>query len=179
VNTSTAGHLNKRVLKLNVGFLLSAGPGNQKIVDMTINDPVKIADDLIVKSISGNLRLSRNKEGILVQTSDLVLMVDRECSRCLTPFEQAIPVKIEELFASPRPIDGSEFFVGQDAQLDLAPLLRAETLIQLSHREFCRPDCKGLCVHCGANLNEESCTCADNQIDPRMAKLKALLDADK
>lgn len=179
MNTSTAGHLNKRVLKLNVGFLLSAGPGNHKIIDMSITDRVKIADDLVVKSISGNLRLSRNKEGILVQASDLVLMVDRECSRCLTAFEHPISITIEELFASPRPIDESEFFIGQDGQLDLAPLLRAETLIQLAHREYCREDCKGLCAYCGTNLNDTTCDCADNQIDPRMAKLKELLDAGK
>lgn len=179
MNTATAGHLNKRVLKLNVGFLLSAGPGNHKTVDMNITDAVKIAEDLTVNSIKGHVRLSRTKEGILVQTSDLHLLVDRECSRCLEPFEHPIQINIEELYASPHPIDESEFFIGQDAQLDLAPLLRAEALIQLSQREYCREDCKGLCVHCGANLNETTCSCADNQIDPRMAKLKELLDSRK
>jgi uncharacterized protein len=166
-------------LKINVGFLLSAGPGNHKIIDMNITDPVKIAEDLVINSMQGHLRLSRTKEGILAQTSDLVMMVDRECSRCLDIFEHPIQVNIEELYASPTPIDESEFFIGQDAQLDLAPLLRAEALIQLAHREYCREDCKGLCVHCGANLNEETCDCADNQIDPRMAKLKELLDSGK
>nr|PZN55718.1 MAG: hypothetical protein DIU68_07725 [Chloroflexota bacterium] len=29
------------------------------------------------------------------------------------------------------------------------------------------------------NLNLTSCSCADEQIDPRMAKLKELLDASK
>lgn len=179
MNTSAAGPLNKRVVKLNVGFLLSGGPGNHKTMEMNITDPVKIAEDLVVNSIKGHLRLSRTKEGILVQTSDLVMMVDRECSRCLTTFEHPIQVNIEELYASPRPIDESEFFIGQDAQLDLAPLLRAEALIQLGQREYCREDCKGLCVHCGANLNEETCDCAENQIDPRMAKLRELLDSGK
>lgn len=179
MNTSAAGHLNKRVLKINVGFLLSAGPGNQKIIDMNITDSVKIADDLVVNSISGEIRLSRNKEGILVQSPELTLIVDRECSRCLTSFEHPIIIDIEELYASPRPIDESEFFIGQDGQLDLAPLLRAETLIQLSLREYCQPNCLGLCVHCGTNLNEATCDCAANQIDPRMAKLKELLDASE
>ncbi|MDQ7024676.1 MAG: DUF177 domain-containing protein [Anaerolineae bacterium] len=146
---------------------------------LNITDPVKIADDLVVKSINGTLRLSRNKEGILVQASDLVFVVDRECSRCLNTFEHPISITIEELFASPHPIDESEFFVGQDGQLDLAPLLRAEALIQLAHREYCRVDCQGLCVYCGTNLNDTTCDCADNQIDPRMAKLKELLDAGK
>ena len=25
---------------------------------------------------------------------------------------------------------------------------------------LCQPDCKGLCPHCGANLNRETCDCA-------------------
>jgi uncharacterized protein len=178
VNTTSGSPLSNRVLKINVGFLLSAGPSNSKDVQLEILDPVRISDDLLAKAITGKLRLSRTKEGILVQTN-LEIHVERECARCLDSFEYAIPVSVEELYASPRPIGGNEFFVGADAQLDLAPLLRAETLIALSHREYCREDCKGLCPSCGINLNHETCDCQAQAIDPRLAKLKELLDADK
>lgn len=177
MNTSSASLLNKRVLKLNVGFLLSDGPGNSKDIQLEITDPIRIADDLVAKSIIGKLRLSRTKEGILVQ-SKLNVVVERECARCLETFDHAIPVTIEELYASPRPIGETEFFVGQDAQLDLAPLLRAEVLIALSHRQYCKEDCKGLCAVCGTNLNHETCHCEADDIDPRMAKLKELLDSE-
>jgi uncharacterized protein len=176
VNTSSASPLSNRVLKLNVGFLLSAGAGNSKDIQVDIQDTVRIAEDLSANAITGKLRLSRTKEGILVQ-SQLDIHLERECARCLDLFEHAIPVNVEELYASPRPIQGNAFFVGADAQLDLAPLLRAEALIALSHRQFCREDCKGLCPHCGTNLNHETCDCANQAIDPRMAKLKELLDA--
>lgn len=176
MNTSSASLLSKRVLILNVGFLLSAGPGNNKDIQLEIDDAVRIADDLVAKHINGTLRLSRTKEGILVQ-SDLSVAVDRDCARCLETFEYAIPVKVEELYASPHPIGDTEFFVGQNAQLDLATLLRAEVLIALSHRQYCREDCKGLCPHCGTNLNHDNCDCETQAIDPRMAKLKELLDS--
>jgi uncharacterized protein len=176
VNTSSASLLSKRVLLLNVGFLLSAGPGNSKDIQFDIDDAVRIADDLIANHIKGELRLSRTKEGILVQ-SNLAVAVNRECARCLEPFEHSIPVKIEELYASPHPIGDTEFFVGQNAQLDLAPLLRAEVLIALSHRQYCQEDCQGLCATCGTNLNHDSCDCEKDYIDPRMAKLKELLDS--
>jgi uncharacterized protein len=178
VNTSSASLLSNRVLKINVGFLLSVGPGNNKDVQIDITDAVRISDDLVAKSIIGQLRLSRTKEGILAQIK-LTIIVDRSCARCLDSFEHNIPVNVEELYASPRPIGETEFFVGQDAQLDLAPLIRAEVLIALSHREFCRDDCKGLCPVCGVNHNHENCDCEIEYIDPRMAKLKELLDADK
>jgi uncharacterized protein len=178
VNTTHQSPLSNRVLKINVGFLLSAGPSNSKDVQLDIHDPVRIADDLLAKAITGKLRLSRTKEGILVQTN-LEIHVERDCARCLDSFEYAIPVNVEELYASPRPLGDNEFFVGADAQLDLAPLLRAEALIALSHRQYCREDCQGLCPNCGTNLNHETCDCKAQAIDPRMAKLKELLDADK
>ncbi len=176
MNTNRATLLNRRVLRLNVGFLLAAGPGNIKDMSINITDPVRVADDLVANAVEGTLRLSRAKEGILLQ-ADLTVTVDRECARCLDHFSHAIPVQVEELYAHPHPIPESEFFVGQDAKLDLASLIRAEVLIGLSHRAYCRDDCQGLCVHCGTNLNNNTCTCADDLIDPRMAKLKELLDA--
>ncbi len=174
---SSASLLSNRVLTINVGFLLSDGPGNQKNIEVEIDSPVRIADDLVAKSIQGQLRLSRTKEGILVQ-GNLNISVDRECARCLDTFVHEISVNVEELYASPRPIGETEFFVGQDAKLNLAPLLRAEVLIALSHREFCREDCKGLCPVCGVNHNQESCDCEIDNIDPRLAKLKELIDSD-
>lgn len=178
MDKSHASLLSNRVLKLNVGFLLSLGPGNIRDVPFEIEDPVQIADDLVANAITGSLRLSRTKEGLLVQTH-LIVTVDRECARCLTGFEQSIPVSVEELYAYPTPLPETEFFIGQDGKLDLAPLLRAEILIALSHREYCREDCKGLCPVCGINRNEASCTCEADLIDPRMAVLKQLLDSQE
>jgi len=176
VNESSASPLSNRVLKLNVGFLLSLGPGNIRDVPFEMYESVQIADDLVANSIVGHLRLSRTKEGLLVQTH-LTVGVDRDCARCLQPFEQAVPVEVEELYAYPQPLPETEFFIGQDAKLNLAPLLRAEILIVLSHREYCREDCKGLCPICGINRNEESCDCEAELIDPRMSVLKQLLDS--
>lgn len=176
MNTTSAPPLSNRVLQLNVGFLLSAGSGTYSDASMEIVEPVKIADDLIANEIHGVVRLTRAKEGILAQTK-VTVHIERECSRCLDSFVHPTPVEVEELYAHPQPIDGNEFFVGGDAKLNLAPLLRAEILIALSHRKFCRDDCKGLCTTCGINLNHDTCDCEQDNIDPRMAKLKELLDA--
>jgi uncharacterized protein len=39
---------------------------------------------------------------------------------------------------------------------------------------LCRDDCAGLCPRCGADLNEGSCDCTDDEMDPRWAALEAL-----
>lgn len=169
---SPNGFVNNRVLRLNVGFLLGAGPGKHHETGFDV-PRMRIDDQVEVAYLRGPLTLSRTKEGILVQGT-LSLGVDTECSRCLTPVQQEIELDIEELYAYPNP-NGAEFIIGEDAVLDLTPLVRDEALIADTYGVLCRPDCKGLCVNCGANLNEGKCECADD-IDPRFAALRQLLN---
>ncbi len=168
-------YLNKRVLKLNVGFLLSQGPGASHDSRLDIPSPVRVDDDLTLDYVNGRLRLSRTKEGILVQ-SNLHVGTDNQCSRCLETISQDIQLDLEELYSHLSPVD-TEFHVGADSNLDLAPLLRAEVLLAKSRPVLCQDDCKGLCPQCGANLNRERCQCDTDFIDPRLAKLKQLLDS--
>ena len=174
MTASSGNYLHRRVLKINVGFLLSAGPGTGHNSEIHIPKPIKVADDLMITNLQGSLRLTRTKEGILAQ-GQMQAGYDNECSRCLDLIHQDIEVDLEELYAHPASI-ASEFSVGGDAMLDLAPLLRAEILIAASHSVLCRDACKGLCPTCGTNWNHESCDCDNTYIDPRLAILKTLLE---
>jgi uncharacterized protein len=166
-------YVNNRVLKINVGFLLNDSLGTHR--NLTFDVPtLRVSDDLTVDYLRGNVRLSRTSEGILLQGDFVVGMVG-ECSRCLTAVQRDMDFEVEEIFAYPVP-RGTEFAVGDDGILDLAPLVRAETMIAQSRVALCRPNCKGLCPTCGINRNEASCQCGDQNIDPRMAKLKELLN---
>jgi uncharacterized protein len=161
------------VLKINVGFLQSGGPGHSH--DSVFDVPtVRVSDDLTLNYVRGPVRLSRTAEGILVQ-GKLDVGIEAECYRCLDPVTVNVTVDVEELFTYPSP-KGAEFTVHDDGILDLAPLLRAEVLIEAARGVLCRPDCKGLCPDCGTNWNHATCTCAEERIDPRLAQLKNLLD---
>ncbi len=171
-NEHTAHYVSNRVLKINVGFLLSDGPGHSR--DMTFDVPtVRVSDDVMLQYLRGDLRISRTKEGLLLQGS-FTAGIEDECSRCLEDVKRTLAFDIEELVAYPTPV-GTEFSVSDDGILDLAPLVRAEALIEASRTVLCRADCKGLCPECGTNLNHETCHCHEDDIDPRMAKLKQLL----
>jgi uncharacterized protein len=167
------GFVPNRVLKLNVGFLLGAGPGH--IHDTAFDVPaVRVSDDVDLAYVRGPLRLSRTKEGLLVQ-GKLHIGVEDECYRCLDPMLRDVEIELEELYNYPVPKD-SEFSLSDDGILDLSPLIRAEALIEDARGALCRPDCKGLCPECGTNLNHETCHCAEQEIDPRLARLRQLLD---
>lgn len=48
-------------------------------------------------------------------------------------------------------------------------------ILSLPMKPLCSENCKGICPHCGANLNVEKCNCEEENIDPRLAILKDLI----
>ena len=50
----------------------------------------------------------------------------------------------------------------------------AVVLLAVPLKVTCREDCKGLCPHCGKNLNQEKCSCAVTLEEPRWAALKEI-----
>lgn len=69
--------------------------------------------------------------------------------------------------------DAVVLFTGTD--IDLNEVIWPGVLLELDTKFLCRPDCRGLCIHCGADLNEGSCGCKNDEIDPRLAGLADLL----
>ena len=47
-------------------------------------------------------------------------------------------------------------------------------VLDLPFQPLCREDCAGLCVECGANLNDDPEHSHDEPIDPRWAALRGL-----
>ncbi len=106
------------------------------------------------------------------------------CARCLEPVQHALDQQFDLLFrplgADPdgedRSISPSETEIGyyEKSGLLLEDVLREQVLLSLPARTLCAASCKGLCTHCGCNLNTETCTCAKDVADPRWATLGSL-----
>ena len=56
----------------------------------------------------------------------------------------------------------------------LEDVLREQVLLAVPLKVICRDDCKGLCPHCGKNLNQEQCSCAAPGEDARWGALKEI-----
>ncbi len=180
VNVMSSHYLHKRLLKVNVGFLLSEGPGNSREIPISIPQRVKIDNELYLEALAGSLLLTRTKEGILAQ-GIIQIKHRRECDRCLDALLHVFDVQVAELFASPPDSSKSVFSVSGTGDIDLAPLLREEVLIEAGYRVICHDSCRGLSAASGLNLNRESETAAadaQTTLDPRLAVLKQLLDKD-
>jgi uncharacterized protein len=110
--------------------------------------------------------------------------VEVPCARCLEPVTHAVEGQFDLIFrplgvdqgASDHAISTSETEIGyyQNGGLALEDVLREQVLLSLPVRTLCRQDCKGLCPHCGRDLNSESCTCETASSDPRWSALSNL-----
>lgn len=150
--------------------------------DITDLDPaLKPLTDL-----SGHADLIRTNDGILVR-ANLYTNVELTCSRCLTQFATPVRFKIDEEFYPLTDINtGARLPLAEDADpaatidsnhiLDLSEVVRQDLLLALPLVPLCRNECKGLCPSCGQNWNEGDCECDDQELDPRFAALKQLLD---
>ena len=110
--------------------------------------------------------------------------VEAACARCLEPIVQNVAKKFDLLYR-PQGIDAgkeemsvttAEAEVGyyQGEGLLLEDVLREQVLLALPLKAICREDCRGLCPHCGRNLNQEQCNCAEPADDPRWSALRDL-----
>lgn len=175
MSTSRSQHfLSRRVLKINVGFMLAEGVGYVREIALDL-PRVQLDDDLTLDFLRGTLRLSRNSRGILVQGT-LNTHVLAECARCLRPTFVPVGLGLEELFAFPASPD-CVYSVAETGILDTAPLLREEAILAMPMVVLCRPDCAGLCPQCGQDFNEGPCGCEPDRFDPRFEVLRSHLES--
>ena len=66
-----------------------------------------------------------------------------------------------------RAISEEETEIGyyEKSGLLLEDVVREQVLLSLPTRTLCRVDCKGLCQHCGENLNQAKCHCSEAPAD--------------
>jgi uncharacterized protein len=156
-----------RPLRLNVGFLLSQNAGYSRAFDFR-EERLTLGSDLPVESFEGHLNLQRTHQGIVAQ-GNFTAKLPAVCARCLNDFLFVVPVDIEDLFVYPPPntIDPL-LVVGEDAHLNLEPILREYLMVNQPSRTLCREDCKGLCPVCGNDLNVEPCTHPESTNSPTL-----------
>jgi uncharacterized protein len=115
---------------------------------------------------------------------DFSTRVEMACARCLEPITRDVDNKFDLLYRpqgadagrSELSVTAVEAEVGyyQGEGLLLEDVLREQVLLALPLRAVCKDDCKGLCPHCGRNLNQEQCNCAEPLEDPRWSALKEI-----
>lgn len=132
---------------------------------VVVAEPVRVAG-----------RFSGAGEGKYFWRAELRTVARAQCRRCLTAVEVPVTQSLGLVFAfagEATEDDGCYVIPARTRVLDLRDAVREETLLALPRFVECRPDCRGLCPRCGANLNDGPCGCAPGG-DPRWDALRAL-----
>ena len=131
-----------------------------------------------VRDLEIYLRLHEADHGYYL-VGELYGIAELECHRCLTQFPYSLDLSLQTLIV----LDGSEDFDDEDEvihieandqTIDLTGYIHDMILLDLPVKILCREDCQGLCAQCGTNLNESSCDCDTETVDPRWEKLKEI-----
>lgn len=149
------------------------GTMREKQVDVVIDEPMaNYAIGIPAGStIEIDARFESVHEGILV-TGDAFATASGECSRCLDPIDSAVEVEFQELFAYSG--TSEDDFVVENESIDLDQVIRDAVVLSLPFQPVCSSGCKGLCVTCGANLNDDPQHAHEAPVDPRWNALTNL-----
>ena len=104
------------------------------------------------------------------------------CSRCTKEFSKSFVASFDLTYL-PQPElsnEGAEIELKYEEMvlayydgiaLDVNVMILEQIELAMPMNFVCREDCRGLCYKCGADLNEGTCLCKNEEIDPRMSIL--------
>ncbi len=149
------------------GMVLDVDKTFPKEAFLEADSTLPLDSDVAIKgsitNLSGNLFL----KGILSFSFSF------ECDRCLESYKEDYSLEIDEVIAK----EGSDFEADEYIIYSGNKVLLLEGIYKCIYpltleKHICKSGCKGLCTKCGCNLNEKDCGCKDDEIDPRLEKLK-------
>ena len=119
-----------------------------------------------------------NTAGLLTLTAEIEADMVCVCDRCGKQFESTKIQEVELTLAdNPEDEENPDIYVIEGNGIDVSEILETAFLLDMETKFLCTEDCKGLCEHCGKDLNEGPCDCR-KPVDPRLAVLGQLLDIE-
>lgn len=155
----------------------------QRIGDNEENEgicPIVFDDVVVLEPVAVNGSVI-NRAGYITLTAEASMSYRTHCARCLAEVEDTVRFLCEKTVADEKGLlrlentENDDYVQIKGGKLDLDAPICDEILLGFPMRILCSDDCKGLCAGCGVDLNREACRCTKKEVDPRLAKLAALL----
>ena len=151
--------------ELTVDYSLSI---DESVEDITFPDKI---------SVTGSVK---NMAGYITLTLDADVKYETACARCLVPIKAEKSISLNKTVITNtedfQDTENDDYIVSEDGYIDSDETLIEQIVLELPLRHLCKPDCKGLCPKCGADLNISECGCDTTEPDPRFDVLRKLLE---
>lgn len=136
-------------------------------------------DDEMVRlpgNVTGEVMFARVGQDV-VANGTLSVRAVGACARCLADSEVTLTARVDELWVRRTIEDRPKVEDEEDIEPTIAHQLTGQTielgevfrdilLAELPDRFLCAEDCRGLCPHCGTNLNAGECSCSPETAEP-------------
>lgn len=136
--------------------------------------PSDLAEKLdvpLVKDPRGTVTVRNTGGGSLMAEIEGTATVTATCARCLEPVRLEVPFDDAQEFREEGPGLDDEWLQYDQDVIRLDDLITDAVLLAMPLKPLCRPDCRGICVKCGADLNVAPCSCTRDR-DERWAQLE-------
>lgn len=165
-------------MQINLSELLSNdGASHDYLATVDMTEFKSVAGDYrIVEAKPFNLTITNIGKRKLQLAGEGTISLNIPCDRCLEDVKTDISFYIDRCLdlseAESDRIEVDEEVTVTDNTIDVDELVYIEVLINIPDKTLCKEDCKGLCLKCGANLNQCECGCDRAVLDPRMSVIQ-------
>lgn len=158
---------------------LMKGNADKKIISCEFKKDILDDGSEIIKYIA-----PININGSFVLIGDIVQLDAKvhtklflTCSRCNENYPYDVDIIINEKFTSQKDaerldLENQDINLFENNKIDIDEIVESDIIMSLPIKRLCKKDCMGLCQYCGTNLNHSQCNCNNEEIDPRLARLK-------
>ena len=131
-------------MKIDVNRVPEEGLRDQATYDPTTMDMDR-SDIRLIEPFEVDVFVAKADQELVVKV-DIRCPVHMTCARCLEEFDRGLTA--DALFS---------YKVQPTDVVDITEDVRQEIILAYPMIPVCRPDCKGLCLFCGQNLNRAAC----------------------
>ena len=138
----------------------------------------------LIAEVQANILVKQVKEDLYRLNGTLQAQVITSCDRCADRAEFEVEQDfVYQLHLEEEPEMASEYNCSDEdyevlylseAFVESNDILSEQLMLALPEHRYCDDACKGLCSHCGVNLNEKRCKCEEINENSPFAILKKL-----
>ena len=141
-----------------------------------IDQDVVFAEEKITCSLTSEKQWRGNR-----LTGEISIPFFEICDRCLVEFTDQHTTEFTILLTYDAELAAMEndnviWFGDAENTVDIGTVIRDLVLVEETFKKICSADCNGICLHCGANRNQENCGCdVDAVVDDRWENWKKMI----